>query len=349
MTNQSQKINVYVPGSMMLMGEHAVLHSHPCLVAAIDKRIHFQLAPRNDQKIQICSQLGEEIWDLQALPKSSEKFSFILACVRATFEQTINKKKKIVQIHSTPKKLKSGFTLSITSDLSPKLGLGSSAAVVVGTLTALKLFLKSQSQECPALDLYELLAHAKEIVQEVQGGQGSGADLAASIFGGVIHYQFNQYQPPETQLTLEKVADTIPLVAAYVGYKEKTPDAIAKFEARRIRQPDIYNSLFFSIAFSIQVAIEHIDAENWPGLGHLFDIQQGMMNAFGLSNLDLETLTLKLRDQPGVFGAKISGAGFGDCIIGVGSFEGEQKLSLDAPQQVVDVAVSGLGLRYSFS
>ena len=52
------------PGSLMLMGEYAVLKGAAALCAAIDKRIYVKLTPRNDQKIMIHSALGEFSCDL---------------------------------------------------------------------------------------------------------------------------------------------------------------------------------------------------------------------------------------------------------------------------------------------
>ena len=51
-------ITVKAPGSMMLMGEHAVLHQEPAIVAAIDRWITVTLSPRNDEKLSIESVFG---------------------------------------------------------------------------------------------------------------------------------------------------------------------------------------------------------------------------------------------------------------------------------------------------
>ena len=34
------KVTVSAPGKLMLFGEHAVVYDHPCLVTAVDQRIH---------------------------------------------------------------------------------------------------------------------------------------------------------------------------------------------------------------------------------------------------------------------------------------------------------------------
>ncbi|KKQ37462.1 MAG: Mevalonate kinase, partial [Candidatus Levybacteria bacterium GW2011_GWC2_37_7] len=36
---QNKKIIVSAPGKLMLLGEHAVVYNHPCLVTAVDQRM----------------------------------------------------------------------------------------------------------------------------------------------------------------------------------------------------------------------------------------------------------------------------------------------------------------------
>ena len=43
------------PGSLMLLGEHAVLHGKPALVGALDKRITVTLTPMRHDRIEIIS------------------------------------------------------------------------------------------------------------------------------------------------------------------------------------------------------------------------------------------------------------------------------------------------------
>ena len=61
-----------------------------------------------------------------------------------------------------------------------------------------------------------------------------------------------------------------------------------------------------------------IEQENWLALGRMMNIQQGVMNALGVSTPLLNQLVDALKVLPGIYGAKISGSGLGDCIIGLG-------------------------------
>lgn len=102
------------PGSLMLLGEYAVLHGKTAIVAAIDKFILVSLTPRNDNTIHIYSSLGELTADrrqLQSLPP----FEFVLTALAS-------------------KKLPTGCDVMIESDLPSAIGLGSSAAVTIALL-----------------------------------------------------------------------------------------------------------------------------------------------------------------------------------------------------------------------
>ena len=64
-----------------------------------------------------------------------------------------------------------------------KLGLGSSAAIIVALVAAIK--------NCDDPEKIKLLTHKAH--KQLQGGLGSGADVATSLFGGLIKYQQENY------------------------------------------------------------------------------------------------------------------------------------------------------------
>ena len=50
------------------------------------------------------------------------------------------------------------------------------------------------------------------------------------------------------------------------------------------------------------------------------DQQQGIMHALGVSTPLLDNLVNRLKKAEKIHGAKISGSGLGDCVIGIGEF-----------------------------
>ncbi|MCD8525095.1 MAG: hypothetical protein LRY67_05050 [Gammaproteobacteria bacterium] len=155
-----------VPGSTMIMGEHAVLRGKTALVGAVNKRITITLTPQKNNNVDIYSTLGEYHGALHQL-HDAPIFRFILRAIKFHHD-----------------KIPCGFELNIHSEFSSHIGLGSSAAVVVGTLACLMDWLFS------SLDKYQLFLDARHMIQKVQG-QGSGADIAASVFGGIVLYRMD--------------------------------------------------------------------------------------------------------------------------------------------------------------
>lgn len=282
------KIKVSVPGSLMLFGEHAVLRKKVAIAAAIDQRISIQLISRTDRLIQIfADNFGSCKLDLDNFTIVS-KFAFVTTAIKH-------------KLH----KIKFGFDLYIHSDFAADLGLGSSAAVTVATLASINYWLTHKRT-----NPITLCREACKVIREVQG-RGSGADVAASVFGGVIAYKM---QP----LQVTRIADSLPLTVVYSGSKMKTPLVISKVAAAQNKYPELYQAIFNSIGCCTKGAITAIKQANLTNLGALMNIHQELQGALGVSNAHLTELILMLRSHAQIYGAKISGSGLGDCVIGLG-------------------------------
>ena len=112
-------ITTSAPGSLMLLGEHAVLHGKHALVCAINRRITIRLFPSLDNTVKIVSDLGNYQSPLDNLV-DHPSFRFVLQAIRQ-------------QIQHVPR----GFELKIDSEFSADIGFGSSAAVTVATHASL--------------------------------------------------------------------------------------------------------------------------------------------------------------------------------------------------------------------
>lgn len=300
------------PGTLMLLGEHAVLHNKPALVAAIDKQISVTLIPRQDNIISIHSALGkielklDEIKDPQNNSINDHKiknFRFVLNALKYFQHYTEDFWQKKLT-------LPSGFTLDIQSEFSSQIGFGSSAAVTVATIAALLAFGDNNIKKIN-INKMSIFQMANFIIQKVQG-IGSGADVAAAVFGGIIHYQ--QHPPYVLKTLSQKFPD---LIAVYSGYKTPTIDVIQKVNGEYAKDPVTFDAIFEVIRYCVEKAVVAIEDQDWQQLGMLFNIQQGLMQALGVSTQLLDNLCYSLRTH--LLGAKISGAGLGDCIIGMAS------------------------------
>lgn len=279
-------ITVSAPGSLMLLGEHAVLQGHRALVCAINRRITIRLFPSRDDSVKIVSALGNYQSPLADLV-DHPSFAFVLQSIRQQLEH-----------------LPGGFELKIKSDFSADIGFGSSAAVTVATHAAL-MHWGMGAPPAPDTLFYESL----KTIQKVQG-RGSGSDLAASVFGGIVGYStVKEFQP---------LGISVPLTAVYCGYKTPTPEVILKVEQLRAKKPEKYDRIYAEIDRSVEQAVFSLQNHDFPAFGKILDRNHLLMDEMGVNTPELQEIVSALQAEPEIFGAKISGSGLGDCAVGVG-------------------------------
>ncbi len=302
-------IRFSAPGNLMLMGEHAILHDQPAIALAVGNRLSVCLMPRADQTVMIESELGRYQSTLSELSDDST-FSFMVAAIRLCRT-----------------KLTNGFDLRVTSEFSDQVGLGSSAAVTASTVACLLTL-------CEELVTNEqVFKLALKAVHSVQSGRGSGTDLAASIWGGLIAYEMNG-----AKVRPLNGAPDIDLF--YVGYKMKTPDVIALVNQRAESDPALFSALYELMGQVTRAAEQAIQAGAWSRVGELMNQYSGLMDALGVCDGNLADLQFKLRQQPQVKGAKISGSGLGDSVIALGLANPSE-----IPYQHLPVSIHSEGLK----
>lgn len=302
-------LDISAPGSLMLLGEHAVLHGHPCLVAAINRRVRVSMIPRSDDMVTMISALGEYEGDRDDLP-DHPSFRFLIGAIR-----------------HLPDALPGGFDATIQADMSSTIGFGTSAAVTVAMIGALH-HSKSGNWSLP-----DILDAARSVIRQVQG-RGSGADAAASVYGGVIHYRSDQ---PGAETLL---AHPVPLIAAYCGYKTPTPEVIRRVEQSWNGKTDEIRKLYALIGETVELGRAALLERNDKRFGQILDEGHTLMQQLGVSTRELDHCAELLRKQSHIFGAKISGSGLGDCVVGWGSAK-----SVSIPYETHHLTTAAEGIR----
>ncbi|MBN1543626.1 GHMP kinase, partial [candidate division KSB1 bacterium] len=184
-------------------------------------------------------------------------------------------------------------------------GLGSSAAVTAAAVAALSVWLGDD------LSPDRLLQDALRIVHTIQGS-GSGADIAAAVYGGVLLYHS---QPARVVASLPA---QVPLTAVYSGAKTPTVEVIRRVQSLHRAHPQLVEAIFDLMEHSALQAAEAWKRGNHATVGEIFNINQGLMDGLGLNTPALNEIVYALRQRPGIYGAKISGSGLGDCVVGLG-------------------------------
>jgi len=250
-------MTISAPGKLMLFGEHAVVYGYPCIVTAISERLEVVIAEEDD------------------LP---DDHRFVDAAIRAWGGGR-------------------DIKLSAKCAFSGCYGFGSSSAVTVATLKALK----------PNADVRHVFDAAYKIVLGIQG-TGSGFDVAAATYGGTLYFVKGGKRIEPLSVT------DMPLIVGYTGVKADTKTLIADVAAKYANEPEKVERIFGAIGKIVDEAKIQMIEGDWERVGRLMDFDQEYLRDLGVSSEKLEALIAAAKGA-GAWGAKLSGAGFGDCMI----------------------------------
>lgn len=278
---------VVAPGSMMLMGEHAVLHSKYCIVTAIDRKISVILKPNKSNIVNVNSSLANISTPISDI-KVKKPLQFVMQSI------------KIFQ-----PKIISGFDLEIISDINSTVGFGSSAAITASVVAVLLWWLEDKKPENN-----NVFSIAREVILSQQQSKGSCADLAASVFGGTLAYKINPISKSKINLDLK-------LLALYSGYKTPTVDVINIVNKKSLESPELYQDLYNHMDECTKSAISALENNNYDEFGKLMTVYQGLMVLLGVSDDTLDSIIKNIMQTPNIIGAKISGSGLGDCVVAI--------------------------------
>lgn len=285
------KVKVSAPGKLMLFGEHAVVYNHPCIVTAVDQRLSLKAETIDNQILQLTApNVGINNYSnpLKQLGKGE-----------------IQKEVKWVEIATKnfAKKypLKSGIKIQTQSQFKSTFGFGSSSATAVCTIKALAQLFKKNLTNKQIFDL------SYKTVLDIQG-VGSGFDVAAAIWGGTLLFETGGVviKPIKTK--------TLPLVVGYSGIKADTATIVKNTAQKMKKYPHVFKEIYASIENLVLLAEKAIAKKDLKKLGELMDFNQGYLETIGVSSQKLSNMIYSAR-QSGAYGAKLSGAGIGDCMI----------------------------------
>lgn len=230
--------------------------------------------------------------------------------------------------------LENSVRLTITSGFSGTYGFGSSAAVTVAVLKACAVLAKKD------VDSRALFEAGREVVQVVQG-TGSGVDVAAAVWGGTVYFA-NGGTVIEPLITSEA-----PLVIGYSGQKADTVSIVNEVKKKREQYPEKVDRIMQAIGQYVEQGKKAMGEGDWERVGKIMNFSQEYLRDLGVSSEKLEAL-IKAATDAGAWGAKLSGAGGGDCMIALvpdGRRTGVMEAIKNAGGEVVNVGVGAEGAR----
>jgi mevalonate kinase len=189
----------------------------------------------------------------------------------------------------------------INSQIPSSSGLGSSAAVTVATLSAINdEFRLNKTRE-------DIANIAFEIEKKVQKGRASPTDTTVSTYGGIVLISGGSRRrlPPQNMHLV--IGDSL--------VSHSTARMVEMVGELKKNHPKIVDPVLDAIEGVSMSAIHFLN--NPRELGGYMNMNHHLLEVLGVGHPQLAKMVLAARNA-GAFGAKITGAGGGGCMVAVG-------------------------------
>ena len=273
------------PGKIILFGEHFVVYENRAILGAINKYATVTSEKTNTDNILISSSLGQSSIqkdeDVSNVEKKFRPFFFIA--------------REVIEKNDFDK----GITIKIESDIPIGAGLGSSSACCVAAAASiLNLFNSADEKE-----VLELAINAEKTIFP----NTSGADCTVSVSGGIIEYQ---KEKGFSKIETENEFNFIIIDSEQVHSTDKVVERVRKFKENN---SEVFTELCSEEERLITKALDSMKKNDLETIGKCMAQNQIFLEQIGVSNDELLSITKEIEKI--TFGAKITGAGDGGCII----------------------------------
>lgn len=322
-SNLLKSVTASAPGKLMLTGSFAVVHGRPCVATAVDQRLTVKIQKN-----------GEDVFYMEAPDLDLIKYSKTIADLgkkqlpkAVRFIELLYK--RFLEQYPQPR----GIVVTTSSDFSASVGFGSSSAVTVAFAKALTTLYNVKLNDWQLFDL------CYQAVLDVQG-VGSGYDLATAIWGGTLLYETPASRIEQIDLP------SLPIVVGYTGIKADTPTLVrmvnAQYQKPNSKIPAVFDEIGH-LSNDIEIALQKKD---WDAAGKVLSAHHQAASKLGVSTTELDALT-SAANQAGAFGASLSGAGGGDCMVALVDAKHRSQVEAAitaAGGQIIPVAINAPGV-----
>ena len=283
-----------------MLGEYAVLAGAPALVLAVDRRCRAEIGRSSGALCHLLSTAGANR-EVVFAPDALSGVALVDQVLQGLPGAGTGSWRGVLD--------SSGFFAG-----GKKLGLGSSAAALTAWSGAWAAWSGQDLAAAKAGALWTLI----DLHRAFQGGTGSGLDVAASLHGGVIRFQWNAASGP--LVSPAKLPDGMGFAGVFVRSSASTRDHVARYEARTAASPAAAAARMRALARVAEDGIACAAADDADGfLGAIREYAEGLESLgewIGVDIFSPEHLRVKrLAERFGV-AYKVSGAGGGDLGLG---------------------------------
>ncbi len=231
------KIEVSAPGKLVLIGEYGVLFGAPALVMAVNRRARVELATvQGDRWTMIAPEVAPRPVQLEVSQHDEVRWcDTVLAGRYFDLVDRLLSEISGVEGVTLGRLMPATATLDTTqffrsrNGVRHKLGIGSSAALAVALTSALVGW--SAAGGVPDSDR-RWLQTLVTIHRRIQGGLGSGIDIAASVLGGVIEYRLGDDGSVAAAAPVT-LPDDLGFLCIWTGRSASTGSFLERLEERR--------------------------------------------------------------------------------------------------------------------
>ena len=279
------KSKASAPGKIILFGEHFVVYGIKAILCTIDKRVTVTAEKTDEQKISINSAIGnltvEPNQTITKIESPLKPFYFLANKILQEQNQT------------------GGIKITIDSEIPVGLGLGSSSACCVAGAAAISGLFEKKTRE----DILKIAIDAEKTIFK----NTSGADCTVCTYGGIMQYDVkNGFTKINTDYNLE-------FVIGNSNTPHSTYEIVKRVKQFKDENKEEFSRLCEEESRLIQEVLILLEQNKIKKLGEKMNQNQEYLEKIGISNEKLREM-IKL-GQKSTYGAKITGAGGGGCII----------------------------------
>ncbi|QSG02567.1 mevalonate kinase [Natranaeroarchaeum sulfidigenes] len=293
------------PGKIYLFGEHAVVYGEPAVPCAIERRARVTVEQREDSHLRVHADdlsLDGFTVEYSGATDTAPDIDVSESLIQAAMGYVDAAVRQARDAADAPD---AGFDITIESDIPLGAGLGSSAAVTVAGIDA-----ATRELGVP-LEPAEVADRAFQAEYEVQEGQASRADTFCSAVGGAVRVEGEDCRAID--------APDLPIVVGFDGGAGDTGELVAG--VRELRETYGFAAdTVAAIGDIVREGERSLADEDVERLGELMDFNHGLLEALGVSSRSLDNMVWAARDA-GAYGAKLTGAGGGGCIVALDDSE----------------------------
>ena len=279
------KSKASAPGKVILFGEHFVVYGVKAILCAINKRVTVTAEKINEGKISIKSNIGklelEPNKDISKINSSLKPFYYLADKILQTQNQNL------------------GIEINVESDIPLGVGLGSSSACcVAGAAAILRLFSDPTKEE-----ILEFAIEAEKTIFQ----NTSGADCTVCTYGGIMEYD------KKNRFTKIKSEPSFQLVIVNSNMEHSTESVVEGVRQFKEENESKFSQLCNYESDLVKDVSKLLKENKVKELGQKIIQNQKYLETIGISNEKLREM-IQVGDKVS-FGAKITGAGGGGCIL----------------------------------